>query len=101
MKGQGEIKEKCNRNACPFWSDWSEPTPCSATCGGGQSTRKRWCKNGLTKADCDGPSEEITKCGTDACPSWGEWSAPNECSVTCGGGSASQDCLMKLKFQFK
>ncbi|CAG5105955.1 Oidioi.mRNA.OKI2018_I69.chr1.g2603.t1.cds [Oikopleura dioica] len=89
-EGKSEITEKCNRNACPFWSDWSEPSPCSATCGGGESTRKRWCKNGLTKADCNGPSEEITNCGTNACPTWGDWSAPGECSVTCGGGFASQ-----------
>ena len=89
--GNDEMTENCNVKACPFWSDWSNPSSCSATCGGGESTRKRWCKNGESKADCAGASEEVTACAETACPSWSEWSIPGECSVTCGGGIASQD----------
>ncbi|CAH3177156.1 unnamed protein product [Porites evermanni] len=76
------------------WSEWSE---CSATCGGGTHQRSRTCTNPPPKNDgkpCSeqvnlGPPKETENCNTQDCPvpggyiSWSKWA---ECSVTCGGG---------------
>ena len=52
------------------WTEWTEWTVCSVTCGGGSQSRLRTCE-GVAHGgkDCDGPTEEITDCNTDHCPS--------------------------------
>lgn len=52
------------------WSDW---TPCTVTCGGGESMRTRQCTNPSPEfggKDCSslGKSTEIMKCKNDPCP---------------------------------
>ena len=55
------------------WSDWSE---CTATCGGGEMTRTRSCTN--PPPEHDGPTcieqglgaaDETVNCNEDSCPS--------------------------------
>lgn len=42
-EGEDEIMKMCNTHACPSWSDWDTPLPCSKTCGGGVIIKKRKC----------------------------------------------------------
>ncbi|XP_076259164.1 proteoglycan-like sulfated glycoprotein papilin isoform X9 [Rhynchophorus ferrugineus] len=58
------------------WSEWSEPSPCSRTCGGGVSTQYRHCQEGYT---CHGPSKRHFSCNTQDCPDTGDFRA-QQCS---------------------
>jgi hypothetical protein len=49
-EGLSIIEQECNTQSCPSpvdggWSDWSEWSYCSVTCGGGKRIRTRPCKN--------------------------------------------------------
>ncbi|KAL9951951.1 hypothetical protein ACROYT_G044709 [Oculina patagonica] len=76
------------------YTDWSGPSQCSVTCGGGTQTLTRTCTNPPPSNggnDCGelGPAKKTVECNTQACPIDGgytDWSA-SECSVTCGGGT--------------
>ncbi|XP_060520392.1 papilin isoform X2 [Cylas formicarius] len=58
------------------WSDWSEPSPCSRTCGGGVSTQYRQCQPGY---NCQGPDRRHFSCNTQDCPDTGDFRA-QQCS---------------------
>ena len=48
---------------CPFWDDWSEWTPCSFPCGGGERRRERRCRNGyIGQVGCSGEGFEEEEC---------------------------------------
>jgi len=88
-----EETQDCNTQDCPVdcvVSEWSSPSTCTATCGGGTTTRTRVIltppkNNG---ASCP-PLIDVDECNTQECPrdcvmnDWCEWS---QCSATCGGG---------------
>ena len=47
------------------WSEWSEWTDCSVTCGSGVMSRKRNCDNPAPVAGgrlCEGPSKDVKSC---------------------------------------
>ncbi|XP_017784218.1 PREDICTED: papilin isoform X2 [Nicrophorus vespilloides] len=46
------------------WQDWSSPSPCSRTCGGGVSTQQRICTEGY---QCTGPTRRHFSCNTQDC----------------------------------
>ncbi|VEN50612.1 unnamed protein product [Callosobruchus maculatus] len=47
------------------WEEWSAPTPCSRTCGGGVATQTRYCQPGY---QCSGPTSRHFSCNTQDCP---------------------------------
>ncbi|CBY34061.1 unnamed protein product [Oikopleura dioica] len=60
-----------------LWSRWSG---CSATCGGGVTSRNRY-------HQCDGTTDtENAVCNDICCPAWNFWSEWTPCSVSCGRG---------------
>ncbi|XP_053376882.1 SCO-spondin-like [Mercenaria mercenaria] len=90
-----------------LWSEWSNKTPCSASCGPGYGEKTRTCSTG-SKADCVGKSWSVYACNLGDCvagittsttttaattttpkpvlPSWTEWSAYLSCQKSCGIG---------------
>ena len=54
------------------WSDWTSFSKCSATCGGGISTRSRSCTHPAPAyggRSCSGDSHSSGHCNTQSCPS--------------------------------
>ena len=56
------------------WSDWSQFSDCSTSCGGGERVRTRSCDNPVPEfggADCVGRDTRIRECAfVIACPGW-------------------------------
>ena len=50
------------------WSQWTDETPCSASCGGAIQTQRRICNyNGGTSTECPGLSTKTIQCNSQAC----------------------------------
>ena len=95
--GQATEMRVCNLHNCPVdggYSNWTEFTNCTKTCGNGTKTRSRSCSNPLPQyggRNCSklGPDIETVECNTHHCPidgnytTWTSWTA---CSSTCGNG---------------
>jgi len=89
-------EKRCNLKPCPVdgkFSEWSEFTPCSVTCGLGTRNRIRTCDSPKPQhggAPCNGSFTDEEVCFKEFCPVNGgftEWSDPSPCSVTCGTGT--------------
>ncbi|CAH3173411.1 unnamed protein product [Porites lobata] len=91
----------CNPDPCPIdgnYTEWTEWSDCTATCGGGSKTRIRTCTNpppqhGGNNCVELGPDTETVKCSRDPCPidgNYTEWTTWSDCSETCGGGSKTR-----------
>ena len=100
-------REVCNPEPCPVYTEWSEWTECSVTCGGGNQKRTRTCisttKYSISnyildfyKLKCDGEPEEVRECNNDPCPQWTEWSEWSICSKSCGGGKRNRNRRCEL-----
>ncbi|KAJ8305885.1 hypothetical protein KUTeg_016430 [Tegillarca granosa] len=83
----------CNMHFCPIdgvWSDWSNWTECSLTCGNGTQNRSRSCDGPYYGGqNCSGDWDEVRDCNTHFCPVdgyWEAWSNWTTCNVSCGGG---------------
>ncbi|XP_037905898.1 semaphorin-5B [Hermetia illucens] len=61
------------------WTDW---TPCSVSCGGGQQFRRKICDGD----ECKGKLQMARACNTQPCADWGCWGDWSPCSVSCGKG---------------
>ncbi|KAK6177213.1 hypothetical protein SNE40_015357 [Patella caerulea] len=94
-EGLAEENNECNRKVCPVngkWSDWSEFSPCSETCGQGMMRKTRRCDNPAPAGggrQCSGQSVVNKKCEIAKCPQnggWSLWSTWGPCKVTCGSG---------------
>ena len=100
--GSPITSESCGSAACPayewIYSAWST---CSATCGGGVSTRTATCYDSVYQQWYDastctaalGSAVTSSACNSQACPTttyeW-QWSAWGACPVICGGGNQTR-----------
>ncbi|XP_006907796.1 hemicentin-1 isoform X1 [Pteropus alecto] len=66
--------QRCNTDMCPVdgsWGHWHSWGLCSASCGGGEKTRKRLCDNPEPSKDgrpCPGDATQVSRCNVQACP---------------------------------
>ncbi|XP_019490993.1 PREDICTED: hemicentin-1 [Hipposideros armiger] len=66
--------QRCNADMCPVdgsWGNWHSWGLCSASCGGGEKTRKRLCNNPepfKSGRPCPGDSTQVSRCNIQACP---------------------------------
>lgn len=89
----------CNTHKCPIhggFTQWSQFTECSKSCGNGKKFRHRNCTNPVPKyngkncVDYLGPANETIFCNTHYCPIDGgftNWTEFSNCSRTCGNGT--------------
>ena len=93
--------QPCNVKNCPInggYTEWTEFSNCTKSCGNGTQTRERNCSNPEPQydgADCLslGRSEEIQKCNTHHCPidgGYSQWTEFTNCSRTCGLGNKTR-----------
>lgn len=96
-QGRSTQSVPCLVRHCPIngnYTEWTEFTSCSLTCGGGTRNRSRTCLNprpqyGGLNCSSLGPAQEGEDCNTHACPidgGYSEWSTFGACSATCGNG---------------
>ena len=94
-------REICNPESCPVYTEWSEWSQCTVTCGGGSQERKRACVS-LTDVKhhqeliCEGEPIQSRSCNDQTCPEWTQWSEWSQCSLTCGGGlqTRTRKCMV-------
>jgi hypothetical protein len=91
----GEYR-KCNEQPCPIdcvLDNWGAWTPCTLSCGKGQTTRERTEDVPPLGGKACGATEETQDCNDHACPesciegNWGTWTP---CSNSCGTGQATR-----------
>ncbi|XP_023413681.1 properdin isoform X3 [Loxodonta africana] len=111
--GEAHESEPCDtQQVCPMaggWGPWSPASPCSVTCGLGQTLERRTCNNPLPQHGgpfCAGDSTRTHVCNVaEPCPvdgewePWGEWttcSRRNMKFISCeeipGQQTRSRDC---------
>ncbi|XP_048579836.1 uncharacterized protein LOC116619170 isoform X2 [Nematostella vectensis] len=97
--GDDKEQENCNTHMCPIhggYTEWTNFTECTVSCGNGTKFRNRTCTNPEPRhggRDCDGPAVEILACNTHFCPIHGGytmWSNFTTCSVSCGNGTRTR-----------
>ncbi|XP_056190274.1 LOW QUALITY PROTEIN: SCO-spondin-like [Falco biarmicus] len=84
----------CPAAACPSYGPWSLWSPCSRSCGGGNSSRHRDCQESAGGVPCSAEgTEEMVKCNPQPCPAGCQlspWSSWSPCSASCGGGTSER-----------
>lgn len=95
--GDSNDKLACNVHNCPIdggYSQWSNYSECSVSCGDGFRTRTRTCTSPVPQyggRNCShlGDTQQTQQCFVKICPvdgNYSTWSAFSSCSKTCGGG---------------
>ncbi|KAG9347866.1 hypothetical protein JZ751_003882, partial [Albula glossodonta] len=78
------VLASCDRNG--DWSQWTNWTECTKSCGGGVRTRRRDCDNPMPEGEgdyCEGQKTEVTSCNTDHCPGTAFSSCGPSCPRSC------------------
>ena len=97
--GDAKELEGCQPKPCitiGSWSEWSNWTDCSTTCGNGTKSRHRNCENLSPRhgeKTCTGDVYQRKHCFQQACSSvgeWTEWSHWTDCSTTCDVGQQTR-----------
>lgn len=97
--GNAKELETCQLKPCitnGSWSEWSNWTDCTTTCGNGTKSRHRNCEQfspGHGGKTCTGDVYQRKHCFQQACPSlgeWTEWSHWTDCSTTCDVGQQTR-----------
>lgn len=91
------------------WSDWSNWTACSSSCGNGIQAKFRLCNNPKPQAggdSCSGKNVMFKSCVIAKCRDeshqndsfWTQWTSWSHCSATCSGGfqTRSRYCRRRL-----
>jgi len=96
-QGNATMAVLCNLQECPRdggWSLWTKWSPCSKSCGEGETQRSRQCDNPVPNEfgkQCEGNATDASTCNLDPCygvlTPWGEW---NPCSHSCGDGTRTR-----------
>ncbi|XP_031561207.1 mucin-like protein, partial [Actinia tenebrosa] len=79
------------------FSEWSNWTRCSVSCGNGMQKRNRSCSKPTPAYggnNCTGNHTEIRYCTQLDCPvdgNFSEWSNWTRCSVSCGNGTQERN----------
>ncbi|XP_048080805.2 hemicentin-1 isoform X4 [Ursus arctos] len=66
--------QRCNTDMCPVdgsWGNWHNWGQCSASCGGGEKTRRRLCNNPVPSKSgrpCPGDATQVSRCNMQPCP---------------------------------
>ena len=92
----------CNEFPCAIhggYSQWSNFSACTLTCGGGRKTRIRTCTEPIPQyggEDCHhfGPANETRRCNTHYCPvdgGYSDWSEFTKCTKSCAGGTTARN----------
>lgn len=113
-KGLSYQQEICEVPFCPIdggWSEFSNYSACSASCGVGMRIRSRICNSPMPQfqgQECSGESFQVQHCNEGNCFEmmtsavvpraevvWSAWSDWNECTALCGSGlkSRTRKCL--------
>jgi len=89
----------CNEHRCPVnggFTEWSEWSDCSQSCGAGVRSKTRTCDNPKPEfggKSCQGEYKETEYCSTNACPvdgGFSHWTLWTSCTKSCGSGSHSR-----------
>ncbi|XP_062508274.1 SCO-spondin-like [Corticium candelabrum] len=90
--GNGTDTRPCGGLLCPVngsWSEWSNFTQCTKTCGGGQQTKFRRCDNPRPWNNgryCVGHDIETISCNKECCAvdgGWSNWNSWTVCDLAC------------------
>ncbi|CAF1161779.1 unnamed protein product [Adineta steineri] len=89
------------------WSQWSDWTPCSASCGNGTQYQTRACNNSMPSSGgslCVGDSLRTQTCNSNVtCPingNWSDWGRFSQCSTTCGPGIQTRVRIISINLHF-
>ncbi|XP_032240916.1 semaphorin-5A isoform X2 [Nematostella vectensis] len=92
-RGSDEERKRCDLQPCPIdggWTEWTEWSACSKTCGAGHRLRRRSCSNPKPQyggSECKGSLEKWGKCQLqEHCP---ETSVGCDDDDSCASGSGS------------